>query len=125
VTKGNCTNKELMEDLVYFYNAFYYPSMTRGGFGRIEAIPLLEFSDPDWPLPDMATIEAIQAQLRGEFLASMKASTGSKATHLTWFMPIRVMVDLFAAASSIHKTRTLFVFKTITSQLCKSLMDEG
>ena len=40
-------------------------------------------------------------------------------------MSIGVMVDLFACASSIHKTRTLFVFKEISEELFDSLMDQG
>ena len=40
-------------------------------------------------------------------------------------MPICVMVDLFSVAPSIHRTPTLFVFKSVSDNLMSSLMDLG
>jgi hypothetical protein len=123
-SKGFRNHKQLLEDSVFFYNAKYYPSTT-GGYGHVEAIPLPDFNNVAWPLPDMSTSEAFRAKLREDVLMSMKPMTGSRVTHISWFMPIGVMVDLFACASSIHKTRTLFVFKEISEELFDSLMDRG
>ena len=113
-----------MDESVYFYNSWYHPDTT-GGFGRLEAIPLPSFDDPAWPLPDMATTEAFRAKMREDFLSAMKPSTGSRVTHISWFMPINVMGDLFAISTNIHKTRTLFVFKDNSEEVFDSLMDKG
>jgi hypothetical protein len=125
VTKGDRTHKQLLEDSIFFYNAWYHPNPTNRGYGRIESISLPQFDDPAWPLPDMATTEAFRAKLQEDILSSMKPNTGSRATHLSWFMPVAVMVDLFVVASNIRKTRTLFVFKDISTQLFNSLIDQG
>jgi len=122
-TIGEQTHKQLLEESVSFYNAWYHPNQR--GYRRTEAIPLPAFDDPNWPLPDMATTEAYRACLRVDFLSSMKQSTGNKQTSLSWFMPLDVMIDLFAISNSIHKTRTLFVFKDLSEELLNSLMDKG
>lgn len=123
-SKGCRTHRQLLEESIFFYNAQYYPP-TFGGYGHVEAITLPNFNDVAWPLPDMSTSEAFRAKLREDFLMSMKPTTGSKMTHISWFMPICVMVDLFACSPSIHKTRTLFVFKDMSDELFASLMDSG
>jgi len=86
-------------------------------------VPLLDFNDVAWPLPDMSTSEAFRAKLGQDFLMSMKPTTRSKMMHISWFMPEAIMVDLFASASSIRRTMTLFVFKDISNELIDSLMD--
>lgn len=73
----------------------------------------------------MATTEAYRAKLRQDFHQSMKPNVGSKNTHLSWFMPIGVLVDLFAVSMDMHRTATMFVFKRMTDKLCASLMDGG
>jgi hypothetical protein len=123
-SKGTRNHKELLENSVFFYNAWYHPDRD-GGYGRVVPIPLPDFNDPAWPLPDMATSESFRAKMREDFISSMKPTTGSRATHISWFMPISVMVDLFACAPNIHRTRTLFVFKQINQGLFDSLMDRG
>jgi len=123
-SKGCRNYEELLEESVYFYNARYYPPIA-SGYGHVEAIPLLDFNDVVWPLPDLSMSEAFRAKSHQDFLMSMKPSTGSKVTHITWFMLIGVMVDLFTAAPTIHRTRTLFVFKEMSDKLFASLMDQG
>lgn len=123
--RGGRSHRELLQASLFFYNARYYPRTGQQQYGRLEEIPLQSFEDPAWPLPDMLTTESFRAKMRLDFLASMKPSTGSKQTHLQWFMPIIVMVDLFSSASSIHKTKTLFVFKNATHELMLSVMDSG
>jgi hypothetical protein len=91
----------------------------------VEQIPLASFDDPMWPLPDMLTTATFRAKLRSDFIASMKPNTGSRQTHLQWVMPITVMVDLFSCAQTIHRSKTLFVFKAVTEKLMSSLMDKG
>lgn len=124
LSKGSRSHKKLLEESIFFYNSFYHPSL-KGDYGRVEPIALPEFLDEAWPLPDMATTEAFRAQMREDFFCSMKPSIGSKTTRLSWFMPITVMVDLFAVASTIHRTQTSFVFKEVSQNLFASLIDKG
>lgn len=123
--RGGRTHKEMLDDSLFFYNARYYPRTGRQQFGCVEQIPLPNFDDPMWPLPDMLTTETFRAKLRSDFIASMKPNTGSRQTHLQWIMPITVMVDLFSCAQTIHRSKTLFVFKAVTEELMSSLMDKG
>ena len=44
---------------------------------------------------------------------------------IQWFMPAHVMVDLFACADSIQKTRSMYIFNEPSEQLLCSLMDAG
>jgi len=120
---GDCTHKQLLEESVFFYNVWYHPN--KNGYGYVEPILLPNFNDPSWPLPNMATSEAFRARLRSDFQSSMKHSTGNRQTHISWFIPIAVMIDLFSIASSIHKTRTLWIFKDLSEELFNSLMDKG
>jgi len=69
-------------------------------------------------------LKPIELRLWVNFLSSMKQSIGSKQTSLSWIMPFSVMVDLFAASSSIQKTWTLFVFKDLSEELLSSLIDK-
>jgi len=71
----------------------------------------------------MLTSESFRAKLRLDFQSAMKPSTGSKQTHISWFMPLGVFIDLFAAASEFHRTASLWVFKHIQEPLCQSLME--
>ena len=87
----------------------YKPRREPGGFGRLEPIGLPSFDSPEWPLPDMSTIGSFCAKLRQDFHSSMRPTTGSKQTHLCWFMPIGVFVDLFFIGSNMHRTKTMFV----------------
>ena len=114
---------KLVEDLeiigsycktLFFYNAEYIPyGPGANDYDYTNSIPLPDFNDPTWPLPDMATTEAFCVEMREDFLRACKPSTSSKVTRISWFMPINVMVDLFAVANNIHRMPTLFVFKYI------------
>ena len=108
--RGGRTHKEMLDDSLFFYNARYYPRTGRQQFGCVEQIPLPNFDDPMWPLPDMLKTETFRAKLCSDFNASMKPNTGSRQTHLQWIMPITVMVDLISCAHAIHRSKTLFVF---------------
>lgn len=123
--RGVRTHRELLNESIFFYNAMYHPRLGQERYGRLTAIDLPPFEDPEWSLPDMATTEAFRAHLRLDFLASMKAQTGSRATHLQWFMPVHVMVDLFSVANNIKKTPAYFIFKRPSDDLLSSLMDSG
>ena len=123
--RGSRTHKELLNDSLLFYNAMYFPREGNQQFGSLELIPLPGFDDPTWPLLDMSTSEAFRARMRADFLSSLKPSTGSRQTHLQWFMPVPVMVDLFSEAPNICKTTTLFAFPKVSDSLLSSLMDDG
>jgi len=125
LTRGNRSHSELLQDSVFFYNALYRPPCDRTTLGTIVPIALPAFDSPDWPLPDMATTESFRAKLRLDFQNSMRPSTGSKQTHLSWFMPIGVFVDLFYIGNNMRRTNTMFVYDTVTEELCSSLMDKG
>jgi hypothetical protein len=74
----------------------------------------------------MHTSEAFRTRLTFDFANAMKATTGSSFVHQQWFMPIHVMVDLFAvAADSIRRTPTLFVSNSPSEALLSSLMNPG
>ena len=56
----------------------------------------------------------------------MKATTGGSFAHVQWFMPMYIMVDLFAnAANNLRRTTTLFILKFPTDELLGNLMDRG
>lgn len=102
--------------------------MPRSGnqlYGSLEALPLPELTDSEWPLPDMHTSEVFRRKLAVDIAAAMKGSTGSSAVHVQWFMPVHVMVDLFASADSVRKTRSMYIFNEPSEELLCSLMDLG
>ena len=121
---GNQSHKELLQNNVFFYNAKYIPQKSEAGSSNLKMLPLPSFDSPDWPLPDMVTTEAFRAQMRHGFWSSIKPTVGSRSTHIQWFIPIHVVVDLFLLANW-HRTPTLFVFKNLNKQSFKSLMDDG
>ncbi len=123
LSKGSQNHRQLLHDSIFFYNVEYIPD-PKGGYGYTNPTPLPNFNDPSWPLPDMSTTEAFRAQMREDFLRACKPGTGSKITRISWFMPIAVMVDLFAIADNMHRTPTLFVIKHISNELFASLMDK-
>jgi len=126
VGRGSRSHRDLLHDGIFFYNAMYIPKKKNGAFGIVEPISLPAFDDPTWPVPDMASSEAFRAKLRFDFQTSMKPTTGSRATHLQWFMPIGILVDLFAPGSNcMHKTPTMFVWRSLSKPLIESLMDSG
>lgn len=65
----------------FFYNSCYHP--VQGHCNRLEAIPLLIFTDSYWPLPDMATSVAFRAGFREDCRSSTKPNTCYKATDLS------------------------------------------
>jgi len=97
-----------------------------GPYGKLLPIALPPFDSVEWQLPDIRTSEAFRAKLRQDIQTSMRPNTGSKLTHISWFMPIGVFIDLFSVAKEqMHRTPTMFVFKNVSEDLCSSLMDQG
>lgn len=127
-TRGLRSHAELLKDNVFFfYNATYVPKSESTSFGHLVPIPLPGFDSAGWPLLDMFTTEAFRAKFRTDIQSSMRPTTGSKQTHLSWFLPIHVFVDLFAIASlEMQRTPTMFVFRRpVRQELTDSLMDRG
>lgn len=119
--KGSRTQQELLHNGI-----FLQCTLHSGHQQTTEAIPLPNFDDPSWLLPDMASTEAFRKKLCSDFQSSMKATIGSRSTHIHWFMPIRIMIDLFKVAPEfMHKTPTSFIFENLTDELLSSLMDGG
>lgn len=126
LTCGNRSHAELLQDSVFFYNASYIPRSSQSTFGKLIPIGLPDFNSPDWPLPDMSTTEAFRKFFREDMHNAMRPNTGSKQTHLSWFLPIHVFIDLFAiVVADMQKTNTMFVFKYVKDELTNSLMDKG
>jgi len=125
LTRGSRSHKDLLQVGVFYFNAEYFPRISVHGFGHLKPIPLPKFDSVDWQLPDMSTTESFQAKLRFDFQNVMKPSIGSKQTHIPWFMPLGVFIDLFAAASEFHRTASMWVFKHVQEPLCQSPMDHG
>lgn len=123
--RGSRLHKELLQDGVFFYNASYVTPTAGAQFGRVQPIPLPSFDSPEWPLPDMSTMEAFPAKLCLDFQNAMRPNTGSSQTHLSWFMPICVFIDFFAVADTIQRTTSMWIFKNVSDALCQSLMDGG
>ncbi|KAG0596720.1 hypothetical protein M758_UG279200 [Ceratodon purpureus] len=117
--------RELLKESIYFDSHTYYPAEPPLLFGDLVPAPLPPFSDPSWQLSDMASSEAFRAKLFQDFRKCMKSSSGSRSTHIQWFMPIGIFIDLFAVADNIHRTPTLFVIKNLTDTAFASLMDDG
>ena len=125
-TRNGRSHTDLLDTGTFFLGGVYFPPVEPTLYGRIEPIPLPGFNDVEWPLPDMHTSEAFRTKLTADFSNAMKASTGSSFAHEQWFMPVHVMVDLFAiACDSIRRTPTLFVLHSPSEALLSSLMNPG
>lgn len=117
--------KQLLENGTFFLKAVYVPQSGSSLYGELEELPLPDLNDPHWPIPDMHTSEAFRAKLAVDIAEAMKGGTGSRAAHVKWFMPVHVMVDLFAVADNIRRTATMYVFKEPSNAVLASLMDVG
>lgn len=74
----------------------------------------------------MSTTESFRAKFRLDFQNAMRPTTGSKHTHLSWFLPFCVFVDLFYCATNMHKTAMRYVIKLQASDdLYSFIMDKG
>ena len=117
--------KDLLDHGIFYLRAVYVPPSGSELYGSLEPLSLPELTDPDWPIPDMFTLEAFRRKMVDDIAAAMKGSTGSFMAHVQWFMPIHVMVDLFACAADSRRTPQLYVFRNPSDELLKSLMDKG
>ncbi len=126
-TRGTRTHKELLQSGILFYDSSYVPPVKKGKFGKVIPIPLPQFDDPSWPIPDMHSSESFRARLFSDFHAAMKASTGGRVCRVSWFLPIHIMIDLFNVQGGLgmRQTKTLCVFKPASEALLASLMDPG
>lgn len=119
------SHKTLLENGTFFLKAVYVPQSGSSLYGSLEELPLPALDDPYWPLPDMHTSEAFRLKLATDISEAMKGGTGSKSAHVKWFMPVHVMVDLFAVAENPRRTATMYVFKSPAEAILSSLMDVG
>lgn len=124
-TRNGRGYKDLRADGTFYLRAVYVPRSGNQLYGTLEALPLPELTDSEWPLPDMHTSEFFRRKLAVDIAAAMKGSTGSRAVHVHWFMPVHVMVDLFACADSVRKTRSMYIFNNPSEELLSSLMSLG
>lgn len=125
-TRNHWAHRDLMENGTFYLRAVYVPPAGIELYGHLEPIPLPTFDDPAWPVPDMLTSEAFRSRLTNDFAAAMKPTTGSKAAHIQWFLPMHVMVDLFATAGeNVRRTTTMYVFKDPSQTLLSDLMNPG
>ena len=91
-------------------------------YGELEEIALPRFSSPSWSLPDMMTSEVFRAKMRLDFRSALKFSTGSRRSHLQWFLPLHVFVDLFASAPTRTRSPTLYTICDIDNVVFGDLM---
>ena len=125
-TRNGRSHVDLLDTGTFFLKGVYFPPVSPELYGKVEALLLPGFNDVEWPLPDMHTSEAFRTRLTADFANAMKASTGSSFAHQQWFMPIHVMVDLFAVScDNIRRTPTLFVLQSPSEALLSSLMNPG
>ena len=96
--------KDLLDHGIFYLRAVYVPPSGSELYGSLEPLLLPELTDPDWPIPDMFTLEAFRRKMADDIAAAMKGSTGSFMAHVQWFMPIHVMVDLFTCAADSRRT---------------------
>ena len=95
-------------------------------YGTVESVQLPAFTDSEWPLPDMHTSEAFYSKLAVQCTAAMKATTSGSFANVQWFMPMHIMMDLFASSiDNIQRTTTLFVLKFPMDELLGNQMDRG
>lgn len=73
----------------------------------------------------MSTTKSFRAKFRVDFQSAMRPTTGSKNTHLSWFLPLCVFIDLFYVSDSIERTTAMYIVKFADDNLCSSLMDGG
>lgn len=95
------THKQLLENGTFFLRGVYVPASGSNLYGNIEALPLPELKDQDWPVPHMNNSESFRLKMALDIAGAMKRGTGSLVAHIQWFMPIHVMVDLFAKADTM------------------------
>lgn len=119
------SHRQLLENGTFFLRAVYVPRSGSELYGSLEALPLPKLSDIFWPVPDMHTSEAFRAKMAHDIAAAMKGGTGSKVTHVQWFLPVHIMADLFAVADDIRRTPAMYVFRSPSAALLASLMDPG
>ena len=119
------SHKQLLDNGTFFLKAVYVPQSGSCLYESLEELPLPALDDPHWPLPDMHTSEAFRLKLAMDIAEAMKGGTGSKAAHVKWFMPVHVMVDLFAVAKNVRRTATMYIFKSPSEAVLNSLMDAG
>lgn len=117
------TPRELRDALIFFFKWVYVPPAGTRLYGSLERIPLPPFNSPSWPLPDMSTSEAFRAKMRKDFQLALQLATGSRRSHIKWFMPLTVFVDLFASATNRQRTPTLFTIRDIEDHVFNDLMD--
>jgi len=123
-TQNGRSYNKLLENGIFFSNLVYVPPTPGLLYGSIEPLSLPPFSDPEWLLPDMHNSEAFRFKLRADFQAVTKATTRSRMSHLQWFMPLHVFIDLFACEKErIRRTFVLYVVNSPSDELFTSLMD--
>ena len=73
----------------------------------------------------MNTSEAFRAKMQVDFQQALKPNTSSKRSHIQWFMPFAVFVDLFTLATTRIHTPQLFTIKNLEDQVFSDIMDPG
>ena len=119
------SHRELRDASIYFYRWIYAFAVGHRLYGQLEEIPLPSFNSLSWPLPDMSTSESFRAKMRLHIRLAMKPNTGSRRSHVQWFMPLTVFIDLFASAVNRVRSPTLFTIRNLEAGSFDDLMDKG
>ena len=121
-----CIHKELLEQQIFFLQGMFVLPTSGVLYKTVEPISLLAFIDVEWLLFDMHTSEAFRIKLTLDFATIVKATTSGSFADVQWFLPMHIMLDLFAnATDNIKRTTTLFVLKYSIDELLGSLLDWG
>ena len=117
--------RELHDASIFFYRWTYVSPSGLHLYGELEEIALPGFSSLSWSLPDMLSSETFQAKMQLDFRAALKPSTGSRRSHIQWFMPVHIFVNLFALAQTQIRSPILYQVRDIEDHVFKDLMDTG
>ena len=80
-TRNRRSHAELLDIGTFFLGGLYLPPTCDTPYGKVEALPLPQFNDVEWPLPDMHTSETFRTRLTFDFANAMKATTSSSFVH--------------------------------------------
>ena len=109
---------------MHFYSHSYtIPTHTR--FGTLVELPLPTFSNQEWIVPNLSTLECYRLKVRADIRNNLKATLGSRHVHLKWTMPIDVYVDLFSTNTSINRMKDSFVCHLIKMEWMNDFLSLG
>ena len=125
-TRNKSLHHDLMDTGTFYLRAVYVPPARVELYGQLEPILLPALDNSAWPIPEIQILEAFRYKLATDFATGMKPLTRSANTHIHWFMPIHIMVDLFPIATEdVRRTTTMYIFQHPSPDLLNDVMDSS